>query len=49
MTEKNLPQYQKEKFEHKESLRLRSQPRKNFKTFFRQSKKLKNVELQKQL
>ena len=33
MTEKNLPQDQTEKFEHRESSRLRSQPRKNYKIF----------------
>ena len=49
MTEKILPQDQKQKSEHKESSRLRSQPRKNYKTFIPQSKILKKVELQKQL
>ena len=49
MTENILPQYQKEKFEHRESLRLRSQPQKNFKIFIPQSKILKKVEFQKQL
>ena len=44
MTEKILPQDQKEKSEHRESSRLRSQPRKNYKTFIPQSKILKKVE-----
>ena len=44
MIEKILPQDQNEKSEHKESSRLRSQPRKNYKTFIPQSKKLKKVE-----
>ena len=30
MTEKVLPQDQQQKFEHRESSRLRSQPRKNY-------------------
>ena len=47
MTEKLLPQDQQEKFEHRESSRLRSQPRKNYKTFIPQSKILKKVEFQK--
>ena len=36
MTEKILPQGQKEKSEHRESSRLRSQPRKNYRTFIPQ-------------
>ena len=47
MTEKILPQDQQKKSEHRESLRLRIQPRKNYKTFIPQSKILKKVELQK--
>ena len=49
MTEKILPQDQQQKSKHRESSRLRSQPRKNYKTFIPQSKLLKKVELQKQL
>ena len=44
MTEKILLPDQKEKFEHRKSSRLRSQPRKNYKTFIPQSKILKKVE-----
>ena len=47
--EKILPQEQVEKSEHRESSRLRNQPRKNYKTFIAQSKILKKVEFQKQL
>ena len=47
MTEKNLPQNQKDKSEHRVSLRFRSQPRKNYKIFIPQSKILKKVEIQK--
>ena len=47
--EKILPQEQIEKSEHRESSRLRNQPRKNYKTFIPQSKILKKVEFQKQL
>ena len=47
MTEKILPQNQKEKSEHRESSRLRIQPRKNYKTFIPQSKILKKVEFKK--
>ena len=47
LIEKILPQEQKEKSEHRESLRLRKQPRKNYKTFIPQSKILKKVEFQK--
>ena len=43
---KNLPQDQKEKFEHRELSQLRSQPRKNYKTVIPQSKILKKVEFQ---
>ena len=49
MTEKDLPQDQKEKSEHRESTRLRSQPGKNYKTFFPQSKILKKIEFKKKL
>ena len=49
MIEKFLPQEQVEKSEHRESSRLRNQPRKNYKTFIPQSKILKKVEFQKQL
>ena len=44
MTEKIIPQDQKEKSEHRETSRLRIQPRKKYKTFIPQSKKLKKVE-----
>ena len=44
MIEKILPQEQIEKSEHRESSRLRNQPRKNYKTFIPQSKILKKVE-----
>ena len=44
MIEKILPQEQKEKSSHRESSRLRNQPRKNYKTFIPQSKILKKVE-----
>ena len=47
--EKISPQEQLEKSEHRESSRLRNQPRKNYKTFIPQSKILKKVEFQKQL
>ena len=46
MREKILPQDQKEKSERRESSRLRSHPRKNYKTFIPQSKILKIVEFQ---
>ena len=46
MIEKILPQEQKEKSTHRESSRLRNQPRKNYKTFITQSKILKKVEFQ---
>ena len=49
MIEKNLPQEQVEKSEHRELSRLRNQPRKNYKTFIPQSKILKKVEFQNQL
>ena len=49
MIEKIIPQEQVEKSEHRESSRLRNQPRKNYKTFIPQSKILKKVEFQKQL
>ena len=38
MIEKILPQEQVEKSEHRDSSRLRNQPRKNYKTFIPQSK-----------
>ena len=47
MIEKILPQEQKEKSTHRESSRLRNQPRKNYKTFIPQSKIIKKVEFQK--
>ena len=49
MIEKVMPQEQFDKSEHRESSRLRNQPRKNYKTFIPQSKILKKVEFQKQL
>ena len=49
MTEKILPQDQQQKSEHRESSRLRSQPRKNYKTFIPQSKRLQKVKFQKQV
>ena len=47
--EKIIPQEQVEKSEHRESSRLRNQPRKNYKPFIPQSKILKKVEFQKLL
>ena len=49
MIEKISPQEQVQKSEHRESSRLRNQPRKIYKTFIPQSKILKKVEFQKQL
>ena len=49
MIKKILLQEQVEKSKHRESSRLRNQPRKNYKTFIPQSKILKKVEFQKQL
>ena len=49
MIEKILPQEPVEQSEHKESSRLRNQPRKNYKTFIPPSKILKKVEFQNQL
>ena len=49
MIEKIIPEEQVEKSEHRESSRLRNQPRKNYKTFFPQSKILKYLEFKKQL
>ena len=49
LTEKILPQDQKEKLELRESSRLRSQPRKNYKTFIPQSKILKKVKFKKKI
>ena len=43
MNNDEQPQEQKEKSEHRESSRLRNQPRKNYKTFIPQSKILKKV------
>ena len=48
MIEKIIAQEQVEKSEHRESSRLRNQPRKNYKTFIPQSKILMKVEFQKQ-
>ena len=48
MIEKIIPQEQVEKSEHRESSRLRNQPRKNYKAFIPQSKILKKNEFQKQ-
>ena len=45
MIEKILPQEQKDKSTHRESSRLRNQPRKNYKTFIPQCKILKKVEI----
>ena len=47
MIEKILPQEQKEKSTHRESSRLRNQPRKDYKTFIPQSKILKKDKIQK--
>ena len=47
MIEKNLPQEQKEKSTHRESSRLRNQPRKDYKTFIPHSKILRKIEFQK--
>ena len=49
MKEKLLPQEQVQKSKHRESSRLRNQPRKNYKTIIPQYKILKKVEFQKQL
>ena len=49
MTEKIIPQEKIDKSEHRESSRLRNQPRKNYNLFIPQSKILKKVEFQKQL
>ena len=43
MIETILPQEQVEKSKHRESSRLRNQPRKNYKTFIPQSKILKKI------
>ena len=48
MIEKVILQEQFDKSEHRESSRLRNQPRKNYKIFIPQSKILKKVEFQKQ-
>ena len=47
LTEKIIPLEQIDKSKHRESSRLRNQPRKNYKTFIPQSKTLKKVEFQK--
>ena len=47
MIKKILPQEPEEKSTHRESSRLRDQPRKDYKTFIPQSKILKKVEFQK--
>ena len=47
LTEKILPQDQQQKSKHRELSRLRSQPRKNYKTFIPHSKTLKKVKFQK--
>ena len=47
MTEQIIPQEQIDKSEHRESSRLRNQPRKNYKLFIPQSKILKKVEISK--
>ena len=49
LTKQFLSQDQQQKSEQRESSRLRSQPRKNYKTFIPQSEILKKVEFQKQL
>ena len=49
LTEKILSLDQQQKSEHRKLSRLRSQPRKNYKTFIPLSKILKKVEFQKQL
>ena len=49
MTEKILPQDPQQESEHRESSRLRRQPRKNYKTFIPRSKILKKIKFQKQL
>ena len=49
MTEQIIPQEQIDKSEHRESSRLRNQPRKNYKIFIPKSKIFKKVEFQKQL
>ena len=48
LTEKILPQDQQQKSKNRESSRLRSQPRKNYKTIIPHSKILRKVEFQKQ-
>ena len=47
MTENILSKNQNKKSERRESSRLRSQPRKNYKTFIPQPKLLKKVEFKK--
>ena len=48
MTEQIIPQEQIDKSEHRESSRLRNQPRKTYQIFIPQSKIIKKVEFQKQ-
>ena len=47
LTEKIIPQEQIDKSEHRESSRLRNQPRKNYKTFIPQSKNIKESRISK--
>ena len=49
LEEKIIPQDQKEKSPHRQSSRLRNQPRKGYKTFIPQPKILKKIEFQKPL
>ena len=47
MIDKIMPQEHKKKSTHRESSRLRNQPRKDYKTFIPQSKILKKVQFQR--
>ena len=49
LEEKTIPQDEKEKSPHRQSSRLRNQPRNDYKTFIPQSKTLKKNEFQKPL
>ena len=49
MTEQIIPQEQIDKSEHRESSRLRNQPRKNYKVFIPQSKILKKLNFKNNL
>ena len=49
LEEKIIPQDQKEKSPHRQSSRLRNQPRKGYKTFIPHPKILKKVKFQKPL